>query len=167
MIQQKSGLLKFCDLLATGFYTGKSPKAPGTAGSACAVILVYVLYSSFPVLQQTVPGIILAVFITSLSVLICNILISSNFYGKDLKDPQQIVIDEFAGIFITAIGSAPNLLNLVLIFVLFRIFDISKLPPIKKLEKLPKGWGITLDDCLAGVYALISLLTLNLLLPLQ
>jgi phosphatidylglycerophosphatase A len=167
MDQQKSTLLKFCDLLATGFYTGKAPKAPGTAGSAGAVILVYILYSSFPVLQQTIPGFFLAVLVTGLSILICNLLISNNFYGKDLKDPQQIVIDEFAGIFITAIGSAPTLLNLVLIFVLFRVFDISKIPPIKKLEKLPKGWGITLDDCLAGVYALISLLTLNLLLPLQ
>jgi phosphatidylglycerophosphatase A len=157
MNQQKLILHKFCDLLATGFYTGKAPKAPGTAGSACAVVIVYFLYSLFPILQQTIPGIFLALLITGLSILVCNILISSNFYGKDLKDPQQIVIDEFAGIFITAIGSSPSLLNIILVFVFFRIFDISKLPPIKKLEKLPLGWGITLDDCLAGVYALLAL----------
>jgi phosphatidylglycerophosphatase A len=85
--------------------------------------------------------------------------------GKD--DPREVVVDEVAGQAVTflispflAIGSAPaGQVWLVAAggFALFRIFDITKPWPIRKLETLPKGWGILADDLLAGVYAWIVL----------
>ncbi len=61
--------------------------------------------------------------------------------------------------------SAPGWNHLIAAFVLFRIFDITKPPPAKRLEKLPKGWGIVVDDLVAGAYALPILAVLYALLP--
>ncbi|MCU1316498.1 MAG: phosphatidylglycerophosphatase, partial [Candidatus Acidoferrum typicum] len=100
-----------------------------------------------------------------------------------LKDPQHVVIDEVSGMHLTLVlaimplgvptgllppdeatdfglYSALSLLNwkyLLLGFILFRVFDIWKPWPIKRLEKLPGGWGIMADDWLAGIYAAILL----------
>ena len=93
--------------------------------------------------------------------------------GKN--DPGEVVADELAGQAVTflvspllAIGTAPvKQVWLVAAggFVLFRIFDITKPWPIRKLETLPKGWGILADDLLAGVYAWIALqLCINVLI---
>jgi phosphatidylglycerophosphatase A len=81
------------------------------------------------------------------------------------KDPGEIVIDELAGQSVTFIPAAmltglPPLLAAALGFALFRIFDITKPIPIKKLEKLPAGVGILADDLMAGVYAAIVLVFL-------
>jgi len=69
------------------------------------------------------------------------------------KDPQIIIADEIIGFmianFLTPLRWAPLLLS----FLLFRIFDIAKVYPAAKLEKLPGGTGIVLDDVLAGIYA--------------
>ena len=85
--------------------------------------------------------------------------------GKN--DPREVVADEFAGQAVTflfspflAMGSATNrqiLITAFVGFVLFRLFDISKPWPIRKLEKYPAGWGILADDLLAGVFAWIVL----------
>ena len=80
--------------------------------------------------------------------------------GKN--DPGEVVVDEVAGQAITflAIGAMPvKQVWLVAAggFALFRIFDITKPWPIRKLETFPKGWGILADDLLAGVYAWIAL----------
>jgi phosphatidylglycerophosphatase A len=85
--------------------------------------------------------------------------------GKD--DPREVVVDEVAGQAVTflaspllVIGAAPaGQVWLVAAggFALFRVFDIIKPWPIRKLERLPKGWGILADDLLAGVYAWIVL----------
>jgi phosphatidylglycerophosphatase A len=79
------------------------------------------------------------------------------------SDPGQIVIDEFAGQAVTFIGlpavSADKTLIITAVFgfLLFRLFDILKPWPIRKLEKLPKGWGILADDLMAGLFASIVL----------
>jgi len=85
--------------------------------------------------------------------------------GKD--DPREVVADEVAGQAITflavpfAIAATLTTSQIWTIvgagFVLFRLFDITKPWPIRKLEKLPQGWGILADDLLAGVYAAIGL----------
>jgi phosphatidylglycerophosphatase A len=81
--------------------------------------------------------------------------------GKD--DPREVVADEFAGQAVTFLA-APFLfiptiwVTAVLGFLLFRLFDIFKPWPARRLEKLPKGWGILADDLLAGVYAGAALL---------
>jgi phosphatidylglycerophosphatase A len=70
------------------------------------------------------------------------------------KDPQFVVIDEVAGQFIALIGAPLGWKAFLTGFVLFRVFDILKPPPVRQLEMLPEGFGIMLDDVAAGLYAL-------------
>ncbi len=77
--------------------------------------------------------------------------------GRD--DPGLVVIDEVAGQWIALSGATHlNWRSLTLAFLLFRLFDIWKPWPTRPLEKLPGGWGIVLDDCMAGVYAAAALM---------
>ena len=74
------------------------------------------------------------------------------------KDPQFVVIDEVLGQWLTLAGAARfNLLTFALAFGLFRLFDIWKPPPIRRIERIPGGAGIVLDDIMAGVYAAVVL----------
>ena len=78
------------------------------------------------------------------------------------KDPKEIVVDEFGGQFIALLGIIDSnninciLISLLLSFFLFRFFDITKLGPIKKFEKLPGGFGIITDDLVAGLCAFLT-----------
>jgi len=72
-----------------------------------------------------------------------------------LKDPQFVVIDETAGQLITLIGAPLAWKSFLAGFILFRVFDIVKPPPVRQLEKLPEGTGIVIDDVAAGLYGLI------------
>ena len=69
------------------------------------------------------------------------------------NDPQEVVIDEIAGFLDTMLLVPPTWLALATGFVLFRVFDIVKPYPIKKVERWRGGFGIVMDDLLAGVYA--------------
>jgi phosphatidylglycerophosphatase A len=71
-----------------------------------------------------------------------------------LKDPQFVVIDEVAGQLIALIAVPVSWKSLLLGFILFRGFDITKPPPVRQMEHLPEGIGIVLDDVAAGLYAL-------------
>lgn len=71
------------------------------------------------------------------------------------KDPQFVVIDEVAGQLIALIAAPLAWKSFLAGFILFRVFDITKPPPVRQLEKLPEGTGIVLDDVAAGIYALI------------
>jgi phosphatidylglycerophosphatase A len=75
-------------------------------------------------------------------------------HAVGLKDPQFVVIDEVAGQLITLIAVPVSWKSLLAGFILFRGFDIVKPPPIRKLERLPEGFGIVIDDVAAGLYAL-------------
>jgi phosphatidylglycerophosphatase A len=72
--------------------------------------------------------------------------------ARDLaqKDPQVVVIDEVAGFLVTMVGASATVPAIVAGFVLFRIMDIAKPWPIRCFERLPSGWGIVLDDVVAG-----------------
>ena len=75
-----------------------------------------------------------------------------------VKDPQIVVIDEVVGQWITLAGaSALNWKSWLAAFVLFRLFDIWKPPPVRQLERMPGGAGIVLDDAMAGIYAALVL----------
>ena len=73
------------------------------------------------------------------------------------KDPQFIVIDEIVGFLLANFLAPLNLTALLWSFALFRFFDISKIFPANRLEQLPGGAGIVLDDVMAGVYTFVSL----------
>jgi phosphatidylglycerophosphatase A len=70
------------------------------------------------------------------------------------KDPSFVVIDEVAGQLIALIGVPIAWKSFLAGFILFRVFDILKPPPVRQLERLPEGTGIVLDDVAAGIYAL-------------
>ena len=84
------------------------------------------------------------------------------------KDPGEVVADEVAGQAVTFIGAFAAggrdiLITAAIGFLAFRLFDVIKPPPCKKLEKLPMGWGVLADDLMAGVYAAVVLqICLNL-----
>ncbi|MDQ3292748.1 MAG: phosphatidylglycerophosphatase A [Bacteroidota bacterium] len=73
------------------------------------------------------------------------------------KDDKKVVIDEVAGMCISLIWVPVTLLNLLAAFILFRIYDIAKPFFIRKAEKIPGGWGVMLDDVLAGIFANVTL----------
>jgi phosphatidylglycerophosphatase A len=77
--------------------------------------------------------------------------------GCGKKDPSHVVIDEVAGQLVALIACPILWQPLVAGFILFRVFDIVKPPPVRNLERLPEGTGIVVDDLGAGVYALIVL----------
>ncbi len=78
------------------------------------------------------------------------------------EDPRNVVIDEVAGQLLTFVFVAPVSTALAAAgFVLFRLFDITKPFPIRRLERLPGGWGLLADDLLAGLYAAVALLLLR------
>ncbi|MFN8391441.1 MAG: phosphatidylglycerophosphatase A [Bdellovibrionota bacterium] len=150
-----SPLTRFADFVATGFYSGRAPAAPGTAGTAVACVLSYLLFQAAPELSTFPNTVILAVGVSAIAFWSAHTVWKSGLYGES-KDPQAIVIDEFAGYAITIIGGLPSgWFHYLLAFALFRLFDILKPPPCRTLEKLVGGIGIVADDLMAGIYALI------------
>jgi len=138
--------------LASVFYIGFIPGAPGTYGSLAAVAVLYLIgqYGGWfhPAALLAGVGIV-----TLLGVLTSNI--ASKKAGDE--DPSFVVIDEVAGQMLTFFCVSFSITNLVIGFVAFRAFDIWKPWPIRKIESLPHGIGIMADDLLAGVYACVTL----------
>ena len=139
---------RFFLLLAAGFGAGYAPIAPGTAGTLVAIPIFLVLSSiPFPLYELTV---LTFFFFTS--------WVSGEAqrsWGR--KDHPRIVIDEIMGYLITMLWLPKTPLFIMLGFFLFRFFDIAKPPPIRLLERIKGGFGVVLDDVLAGVYANIIL----------
>ena len=130
-------------IAATVCYSGYVPVAPGTAGSAVTAVAYYYLCGSLGPAKWAV--VLLVGF--ALSVYAAEVM--AREWGKD---PKRVVIDEAIGYLVTVTLLPHGMWTAVLGFVAFRIFDVVKPPPIRKLEELPGGWGIVLDDVLAGVY---------------
>jgi phosphatidylglycerophosphatase A len=139
-------------LVATWFYCGYAPKAPGTAGSLAAIVLAWLLarYAGMGPVAIAALGVIL----------IAPAIWAADVTAREtgLKDPQIVVVDEVAGQWITFAGVVHlNWKSWLAAFLLFRTFDIWKPPPVRQLERLPGGTGIVLDDVMAGVYAALVL----------
>ena len=145
--------------LATGFYSGYSPKAPGTAGTAVMAVLCWILFhywpaaAQWPVLLMIAAAVFASGVVTANRVVDCGIFAGDRDDARQAKDPKQVVIDEFAGYLVTLLGMGSSPGVLVAAFLAFRFFDILKPPPIRLTERLPRGWGIMVDDVAAGVYA--------------
>ena len=150
------------DFIATGAYSGRVRKAPGTAGTAFALLLTLPL-----VLTETKPTLFLQVFVVAAVFVIglwsSNVVLaalaanSGSSTDSGNKDPGFIVIDEVCGYFVALLGSGWSGKEVLLAFVFFRFFDILKPPPVSWAEKLHGGLGIMADDVLAGVYASLLL----------
>ena len=141
---------KLSEMIATFFYVGKFPKAPGTAGTLATIPLWYLLATYFHVVWYMV-----IVFIILLAgIYICQ-MYEVHFQNHDAK---EIVIDEVVGFLITMTWLPITWQSCVLGFVLFRIFDILKPPPIRQLDQKVKGGvGVMIDDVAAGIAANVIL----------
>ena len=136
-------------LIATGFYSGYLPKAPGTWGSLVGLLLFFLLHTlSLPVYLAVVAGLF---------------VVGSFAAGEaekilDNRDPGLVVIDEIVGILITMIAVPATPLAMALGFILFRIFDILKPFPVNFFDqRFHGGLGIMLDDVMAGIYSLAAM----------
>jgi len=133
--------------IATVFGVGYMPAAPGTWATVVGVLIAYFLADN------------LAAYTILLLVLLILGIMTSGLLEKQLKqkDPGVVVIDEVVGVMI-ALWGLPLIWSVMISgFFLFRAFDMFKIYPINRLESQPGGWGIMLDDCMAGVYTNIIL----------
>jgi phosphatidylglycerophosphatase A len=148
----------FILLMATGFGVGYAPLAPGTLGTLLAIPVYYFLSNiSSPLYEITLIGFFfLSVWISENAEIV---------FGK--KDDRRIVIDEIVGFLITMLWIPKTLRFIIIGFFLFRVFDILKPFPIRHLERTLKGgFGVVLDDVMAGIFSniilqIISYLTLS------
>ena len=131
--------------LATGFFIGTVPFAPGTFGSIIGLPICFLISRL---------DILIAVICTILFILFAIWMAGVAEKALKKKDAGEIVIDEIAGLIVTFIGIPFTLKTVIVGFIIFRAFDILKPFPIGTLErKVAGGPGIVLDDVLAGLYA--------------
>jgi phosphatidylglycerophosphatase A len=134
--------------IAEGMYSGKSPFAPGTAGTVVGVLL-YLLLAGLS------PAVYLAACVLVAVIAVWTAGEAEQLLGK--KDPGAVVIDEIAGFLISMILVPPAWTFIAAGFFLFRFFDVVKPWPLRRLQDLHGGLGIVLDDIGAGVYTNIVL----------
>jgi phosphatidylglycerophosphatase A len=145
--------------VAIWFGCGRSPAGPGTAGSLAAALIAWALghWAAWP------PWTIALLGVALILPGIWAATVTARSEGK--KDPGIVVVDEVVGQWITFAGAtAVHWPSVLAAFLLFRIFDIWKPPPVRQLERLPEGIGIVADDAFAGVYGAIVLYFVSRLL---
>jgi phosphatidylglycerophosphatase A len=132
-------------LIATVFGVGRAPFAPGTVASIVALPFAWLIlrFGNTPLLG------VAAAAASLIGIWACDV------YVKDTgrEDPSECVIDEVAGQWIACAFAPLSLAGFALAFVLFRLFDITKLWPISAAERLRGGLGVMADDLVAGLFA--------------
>jgi len=134
--------------IATGLGSGYSPVASGTAGSFLAMLIYWFVFPTNPVLVLAI-----AAAVTALSVY------SGGEAEKilDSRDDSRIVIDEFAGYYVSVLFLPKTIFFAVAAFLLFRLFDVIKPWFVNRVQDWKGGWGVTFDDIFAGIFANIVL----------
>jgi phosphatidylglycerophosphatase A len=159
--------------VGTFFGVGLLKPGPGTWGSVAAVLLwivpalspvsrlhlTYTDANETRVVGQMLPLLTLLVVVLVTAIGIPAATRVARESGRE--DPGHVVIDEVAGQWLTLVVCRPDWPHALLALALFRLFDITKPWPIRKLEALPGGWGIMLDDLAAGLFGLIVLLAIQ------
>ena len=139
--------------IATGLGFGFSPFAPGTVGTLWGIPLAWAI--------NQIPFVPAQVAIIVILILVGIPLCTRAAAELNMKDPGPVVWDEIVTVpitfFLIPIELMSNPLVLIAGFVLHRLFDISKAPPARQIERLPNGTGIMLDDVVAGIYSCLSL----------
>ena len=150
-------------LFVTMIGLGKIPKIPGTFGSLFTVILLYIFFHIFNLPSNVILIFLMIIFILSF------LAIANHIENNENKDPKEIVIDEFIGqsipIYLYEISHGTEKLDdeaLIfygICFVLFRFFDIAKPFPVNFFDKKFKNsFGVIMDDVIAGIYVVLSLI---------
>ena len=151
----------FTKVFVSIFYIGYIKFASGTWGSLVAILILY------PCIKFTLLSFEALIILFIILFFISNLCINffSNFTNSN--DSKHIVIDELLGIFIILIFYDfifiyNDFITLILIFFLFRIFDIIKIFPANYIDKnLKNGYGVMMDDIVAGIYTIFTLMILN------
>jgi phosphatidylglycerophosphatase A len=143
--------------IATCAHVGYAPVAPGTWGSAVGLLVYYAVrrQGSIPI-ELGVIAVILVIGLWSATE-------AEHHFGG--IDPGPVVIDEVIGMLITLALHPVNIAGAVAGFFIFRVLDVIKPWPARRLELLPGGFGVVLDDVMAGVYGNLLIWGLVRLLP--
>ncbi len=153
--------MKIKEFLFTAFYAGYCPIAPGTAGSLVGMALYFLAYLIFGEVSWVVNIVMVVVLFYPFMRLADE---GERFFA--VKDPETVVIDEVMGYWISVMFYPFNLKIALAAFCIFRVMDIVKPWPAGRLQSLPGGLGIMIDDCVAGAYTngilLASVLVLKL-----
>ncbi len=147
-------------LIGSGFGSGLSPLAPGTAGSLVAAAILFLLSFFLPGMPSGWErmAILAAMSIIGLAV---GVWATGRMSTPENPDPRSATWDEFVGMWLTCLlipFHSP--VWLAIAFVLFRALDVLKPWPCRRLERLPGGWGIMLDDVAAGLWGMLIMLGL-------
>jgi len=137
----------FEKMLGSGFFTGYLPKVPGTWGSLAALIIYLIPGFENPSFM---------IFMISLFIVI-GVPIGDKFEKKYGKDPKECTIDEVVGMWITLLFLPRKIWWIVTAFLIWRLMDIVKPFPARQFESIKGGWGIMLDDIMAGIYSFLSI----------
>ena len=147
-------LNKFIVNLCTLFNLGFIKFMPGTFGSLISLPIGYIILKLF--------GFWIFILIITLLLAISYYAITEYLIAKKSKDPKEIIIDEFIGQFIALIFIPDTILGLLASFLLFRFFDITKLYPVNKAEKIPGAIGVLADDVVAGLMTACIIIIFNI-----
>jgi phosphatidylglycerophosphatase A len=134
-------------LISTFFYSGYFPVARGTFASLITLVIIWFLIPSYYY-------ILIPISIGLFFISVWSSTLAEEFFGKDGK---PIVIDEVTGMVISLIFVPARIVPYAGAFLLFRFFDVIKPPPARGMERLKGGWGVTMDDVIAAVYANLCL----------
>jgi phosphatidylglycerophosphatase A len=146
--------------IATAGYSGYFPIAPGTVGSAVGLLVygvIWLMRSPVPPAAEVL--LILCLFAAG----VWAATTAERYFGG--IDPGPIVVDEVVGMLITLAFIPVTATGAFVGFILFRVFDVVKPYPARRLESLHGGLGVMSDDAMAAVYANVSLRLLILLFP--
>jgi len=143
--------------IATCAHVGYAPVAPGTFGSAVGLVVYYL------VRRQASTAVELGAIALILIVGLWSATEAEHHFGG--IDPGPVVIDEVIGMLITLALHPVNVVGAIIGFFIFRVLDVVKPWPARRLELLPGGFGVVLDDVMAGVYGNLLMWGLVLLLP--
>lgn len=139
--------------IATFFGSGLLKPGPGTYGSIATVLLW--LAGASLLHHNTLHVLVANLIALAVSIALGIPAATRVAHESGRKDPGFVVIDEVAGQLVALLGVPPDWPHALLALLLFRFFDILKPPPIRRLEALPAGTGIVVDDLGAGIYALL------------
>jgi phosphatidylglycerophosphatase A len=129
-------------IITSFFYIGHSPVMPGTLGSLAGLLIYFVVKDKLPVYIFSI------LFLFALGILFSSE--AERVYKR--KDAQMIVIDEACGMMLSLFLVQYSLWIMILGFVLFRVFDIIKPPPARRIEKFSGAYGVMFDDVIAAIY---------------
>lgn len=148
-VERKSFRNNLIRCLASGFYSGYIPKAPGTFGTLSSIPIYFLLSA----LAATVPYLVsVGMFALFSSYIAAQ---AERLWAE--RDCPKIVLDEWTGFFVTMIAIPPSFGTVAAGFSLFRFFDILKPFPIGYAERMPGGAGVVLDDIIAGSFSCLVL----------